>query len=97
MKNENHSRICIITVTGRDQVGIIARISRELAELGVNIIDVNQKIMSEELFVMTMACDMASSKAAMSELKQRLAEVGQQLDLRINCQDEKIFTQMHRV
>ncbi|ARN57371.1 ACT domain-containing protein [Sedimentisphaera salicampi] len=97
MKNESHSRVCIITVTGKDQVGIIARISRELAELDVNIIDVNQKIMSEELFVMTMACDMASSSTTMSELKKRLAEAGEQLDLRINCQDEKLFTEMHRV
>lgn len=93
----NETRICIITVTGKDKVGIIARISTDLANIGVNIVDVNQKIMSDDFFVMTMASDMSYSDASISEVKEKLAKIASDMDLRINCQDEKIFTAMHRV
>ncbi|MGE4286426.1 MAG: ACT domain-containing protein [Phycisphaerae bacterium] len=96
-KTASEAKICIITVTGKDKVGIIARISNELAALAVNIIDVNQKIMSEELFVMTMAADFASSDASIAQVRDTLAKVAEEMDLRINCQDERIFAAMHRV
>jgi ACT domain-containing protein len=56
MAKKKTRQICIVTVTGKDKVGIIARISNIMAKVNVNIVDVSQRIM-EEYFVMTMACD----------------------------------------
>lgn len=95
-KNENESQICIVTVTGEDKVGIIARLSNAMAEDNVNIVDVNQKIMNH-FFVMTMACDMQNANVSMKEVQQQLAKIAEEMDLRITFQHEDIFTAMHRV
>ena len=89
-------QICIVTVTGQDKVGIIARLSMAMAEVNVNIIDVNQNVM-ESYFVMTMACDVAASTAAMPEIHQHLSAIAEDMDLRITFQHENIFKAMHRV
>jgi ACT domain-containing protein len=89
-------QICIVTVTGQDKVGIIARLAMTLAEVNVNIVDVNQNVM-ESYFVMTMACDVAGAGATMTEIHARLSEVARDMDLRITFQHENIFKTMHRV
>lgn len=93
---ETKSEICIVTVTGQDKVGIIARLSTEMAAANINIVDVNQKIM-ENFFVMTMACDIAKSKANMKEIKEKIAVIAEDMGLRITFQHEDIFVAMHRI
>lgn len=89
-------QICIVTVTGEDTVGIIARLSAAMAEKNINIVDVNQKIM-ETYFVMTMACDMAEATVTINEISEKLNKIGDQMGLQITFQHENIFKAMHRV
>ncbi len=89
-------QICIVTVTGADQVGIIAKIANAMAKANINIVDVNQKIM-EDYFVMTMAVDIAEANVAMETIKKKLDAVGKEMSLNITVQDENIFKAMHRI
>jgi ACT domain-containing protein len=88
--------ICIVTVTGVDKVGIIARLANELAAANINIVDVNQKIM-EKYFVMTMAIDVAKATIDMPKLQAVLAKIARDMKLSVTCQHENIFKMMHRV
>jgi ACT domain-containing protein len=88
--------ICIVTVTGVDKVGIIARLANDMASANINIVDVNQKIM-EKYFVMTMAIDVAKATIDMPKLEQKLAKIAKDMKLSITCQHENIFKMMHRV
>ena len=96
MAKKKTRQICIVTVTGKDKVGIIARISNIMAKANVNIVDVSQRIM-EEYFVMTMACDITDATADMDKLHQQLGKFGRAMDLQITFQHENIFKAMHRV
>lgn len=95
-KKQNASQICIVTVTGTDKVGIIARISVAMTQSKINIVDVNQKIM-EDQFVMTMACDMNNARASMQEVQNQLREIADEMELRITFQHEDLFKAMHRI
>ncbi len=95
-KNIKQSQICIITITGIDKVGIIARISNAMAKANINIIDVNQKIM-EKYFVMTMACDIAEANVDIQQIQITLQQIAYEMELNITFQNEKIFKMMHRV
>jgi len=88
--------LLFITVIGEDKKGIVARISMLLYECGINIEDINQRIM-DRYFVMTMLVDMKDSKEGMKEIRKRLEEIGRELQLEIQIQHEKIFKMMHRV
>jgi ACT domain-containing protein len=96
MAKKKQSQICIVTVTGKDKVGIIAKLSAAMTRANINIIDVNQKIM-ETYFVMTMACDMADATVDMNGIQKSLAKIAEDMDLNITFQNEKIFKMMHRV
>ncbi len=96
MTDEKVSQICIVTVTGADRVGIVARLATVMAKANVNIVDINQKIM-EDYFVMTMAVDIGRASVDMGQLRKRLDQVGKQMALKIMIQDENIFKAMHRV
>ncbi|MCF7955749.1 MAG: ACT domain-containing protein [Phycisphaerae bacterium] len=96
MPKKKQSQICIITVTGKDKVGIIAKISNAMYRAGVNIVDVNQNIM-ESYFVMTMACDIAEANITIEKIQQRLATIANEMNLNITIQNETIFKMMHRV
>jgi ACT domain-containing protein len=96
MAKKKTRQICIVTVTGIDKVGIIARISNIMAKANVNIVDVSQRIM-EDYFVMTMACDITDATADMDKLQKQLAKLGRDMDLNITFQHENIFKMMHRV
>jgi len=89
-------QICIVTVTGKDKVGIIAKISVAMAKGNVNIIDVSQRIM-EDYFVMTMACDITEATEDMDKLQKRLSKIAKEMELNITFQHENIFKMMHRV
>ncbi len=95
-KKKMQSQICIVTITGKDKVGIIARIANAMAKANVNIVDVNQKIM-EDYFVMTMACDIARSKQDLNQLQRTLGKIAKEMQLIITLQHEDIFKMMHRV
>ncbi|MCD4716011.1 MAG: ACT domain-containing protein [Desulfobacterales bacterium] len=88
--------LLFITVIGEDKKGIVARISMLLYECGINIEDINQRIM-DRYFVMTMLVDMKDSKEGMKEIRERLEGIGRELQLEIQIQHEKIFNMMHRV
>lgn len=96
MPEQRASQICIVTVTGEDRVGIIARLATTMAKAGINIVDVNQKIMGET-FVMTMAVDIGQATLDMGQIKKQLDKVARQMALKITIQDESIFKAMHRV
>jgi ACT domain-containing protein len=96
MTEEKTSQICIVTVTGRDRVGIVARLATVMAQVNINIVDINQKIL-DGTFVMTMAVDIAQAALAMDKIKARLDKAAKELDLRITIQHENIFKAMHRV
>ena len=96
MAKKKTRQVCIVTVTGVDKVGIIARISSIMAKANVNIIDVSQRIM-DKYFVMTMACDITDATADMDKLQKQLARLGKDMDLNITFQHENIFKMMHRV
>ena len=96
MPEQNASRICIVTVTGKDRVGIIAKLSTTMARANINIVDVNQKIL-EDCFVMTMAVDIGQATMDIGQIKRQLDRVGKQMALKITIQDENIFKAMHRV
>ncbi len=88
--------LVFITVIGKDQKGIIARISNAVFRHNINIEDLNQKVM-EGYFVMTMLADMADSKSSIADLKKEFAEIEKNMDLKIQVQHENIFKAMHRV
>ena len=89
-------QICIITVTGADRVGIIARIAVAMAKANINIMDVSQRIM-EECFVMTMAADITEATIDMEKIQKQLDKIARDMDLNITIQHENIFKMMHRV
>jgi ACT domain-containing protein len=96
MADQKPSQICIITVTGADRVGIVAKLATAMAKANVNIVDINQKIM-EDFFVMTMAVDIGRAVVDMGQIKKKLDQIGRQMTLKIMIQDENIFKAMHRI
>ena len=87
----------MITVLGKDRVGIVAEISGVLYQNNVNILDINQKILGEEIFAMIMLVDISLCKVSFAELKEKLEEKGQELGLKVMTQHEDIFKFMHRI
>ena len=86
----------VVTVIGRDRVGIIAGVSGVLAEAGVNIVDISQTLM-QDLFTMIMMVDIGGASVGLDELQRRLAARGEQLGMRIDAQREDVFSYMHRI
>lgn len=86
----------IITVIGKDKVGIIANVSTILSELNVNILDISQTIM-QEYFTMIMLTDVSGATVSFDEVKQKLDEKGKELGVSIRIQNEGIFNSMNRV
>jgi ACT domain-containing protein len=96
MAVKKEPQVCIVTVTGKDRVGIIAKLAATMAKANINILDLNQKVM-ESNFVMTMAVDVAKATVDMAALKKRLDKAGREMKLIITIQDQNIFKAMHRV
>ena len=86
----------VLTVIGKDKVGIIANVSTLLFEKNVNILDINQTIM-HEFFTMVMLVDLSSINIDLKELNQLLIEKGKALNVSIKMQHEDVFNSMHLV
>lgn len=86
----------IITVVGRDRVGIIYEVSKVLAENNVNILDISQTIM-QDMFTMIMLVNIDKTEAPVSELSSVLDEVGSKIGVSIKIQHEDLFNSMHRI
>ena len=86
----------IITVVGKDTVGIIAKVCTYLAENQVNVEDISQTIVLG-YFNMMMIVDTSRSSKPYAEMVTELDELGERIGVRIRCQREDIFTKMHRI
>ena len=86
----------VITVIGKDRTGIIAGVSSELAEGGINILDISQTTL-QEYFAMIMLVDMTGASTTFHEIRKKLDEKGKELGMQISIQREDIFNAMHQV
>ena len=86
----------IITVVGKDTVGIIAKVCTYLAENGINILDISQTILQGS-FTMVMAVDVEKAKVPVGDLRVLLEELGKKMEISIRIQREEIFDAMHRI
>ena len=86
----------VITVVGRDTVGIIAKVCTYLAENGVNILDISQTIVSG-YFNMMMITDMSGAKKSFADVSNEMDKLGEEIGVTIKCQREEIFEKMHRI
>jgi len=92
----NNMKKTIITVVGKDTVGIIARVCTYLANNRVNILDISQTIV-QDYFNMMMIVDANKSEKKFSQLADELAELGETIGVQIKMQSEDIFKAMHRI
>lgn len=86
----------IVTVIGKDKVGIIAAVCIKLAEMNVNVLDISQTILDGK-FTMVMAVNAANANVGFEELAAQLRELGEGMELSIRIQREEIFDAMHRI
>ena len=86
----------IITVLGKDTVGIIAKVCTYLAGSNINILDINQTIV-QDYFNMMMIADMSGTDKPLEEVMADLDRIGEELGVNIRVQREEIFTSMHRI
>ena len=86
----------IVTVVGKDQVGIIAGVCNTLADCQINVLDISQTIM-EGYFTMMMVVDLSACKAPFDQLRTILREYGEGRGLSIRIQREDIFDAMHKL
>ena len=86
----------IVTVVGKDQVGIIAMVCVKLAEFNVNVLDISQTVM-QGYFTMMMVVDVSASTIPLAELAQQMDEKGKEMNLSIRLQREDIFDAMHKI
>lgn len=86
----------IVTVIGKDRVGIIAAVAKALADQQINILDISQTIL-QEFFTMIMIVDISRSEIGIRELQDVLTGLGVELGMQIQAQHEDIFRFMHRI
>ena len=87
---------CVITVVGKDTVGIIAKVCTYLAKTEINILDISQPIVSG-YFNMMMIVDLSNSNTGFDEVVTALENLGKEIGVVIKCQREEIFDMMHRI
>ena len=86
----------IITVVGKDTVGILARTCTYLAENGINILDISQTVV-QGYFNMMMVVDMSAAARPFGDIAGGLAKAGEEMGLQVKCQKAEIFEKMHRI
>ena len=87
----------VITVAGKDRVGIIASVTQTLAQQNVNVLDITQTILPPDFFTMVMLVDTAACTASVGEMADILEQAGKEQNLSIRIQREDIFNAMHRI
>lgn len=87
---------CVITVIGKDTVGILSDVSAICKDCNVNIVDVSQSIL-QDMFCMIMMADLTNSNVEFSSLSDKLGEYGKNNALSITAMHEDIFNSMHRI
>ncbi len=86
----------VITVIGKDMVGILAKVSALCAEKDVNVLEVTQSIL-QDLFVMVMLVDITKATVRVADLADIFDELGEKMDLKIHIMHEDIFNSMHKI
>ena len=86
----------VVTVVGKDQVGIIAAVCVKLAEYNVNVLDISQTVM-QGYFTMMMVVDVTACTVPLADLVSLMDEMGKGMNLSIRVQREDIFEAMHRI
>ena len=93
---ENNAHKTIITVVGKDTVGIIAKVCTYLSENGINVLDISQTIVSG-YFNMMMIVDMTNAAKTFGDCQKDLDALGEEIGVSIKCQKAEIFDMMHRI
>ena len=93
---EKKAERTIITVVGKDTVGIIAKVCTYLAENGINVLDISQTIV-QDFFNMMMIVDMKKAAKPFYQCAEELEQAGKEIGVAIKCQREEIFRKMHRI
>ena len=93
---EQEKNTAVVTVLGRDRVGIIAGISNLLAEYDININDISQTIL-DDIFTMVMIVDLKELVIEKSDISDRLKTLGDDLGVQITIQHTGLFNAMHRI
>ena len=86
----------VLTIVGKDKVGITAKVTNALAELNINIININQNIM-QGFFNMVLIADMEGANVTLAEAREVMVQLGEEIGVEIRLQSEEIFTAMHRI
>ena len=86
--------IAVVTVVGKDRVGIIARVSTLFYENNINILDISQTIM-QEMFTMMMLVELKTS--SLKKINEELNSLAEEMNLSIHLQNEELFSSMHRI
>ena len=86
----------VLTIVGKDKVGITAKVSNALAEMNINIININQNIM-QGFFNMVLIADMAEANVPIAEARDKMAALGEEIGVEIRLQSEEIFSALHRI
>ena len=86
----------VITVTGKDTVGILAKITAECAAVNVNVMDMSQTIM-QDLFVMTMLAEISKCSVEFTDFSDKLKKCGKDMAMEVHVMHEDIFNSMHRI
>ncbi len=86
----------IITVLGKDKVGIIAKVCVYLSQNNINILDIAQTIV-DGYFNMMMVVDIADASKDQSRINEELGDLGKEIGVQIRAQSEEIFNMMHRL
>lgn len=86
----------VITVVGKDMVGILAKVSGKCAEYNANVIEVTQSVL-QDMFAMVMLVDISALSVDMADFSGILAKEGEAMGLSIHAMHEDIFNSMHRI
>lgn len=86
----------VITVLGKDSVGILSKVSTVCAEVGANIIEVTQSVL-QDMFAMIMLAEIGNTNVPFDELIKKMDKLGEDNNLKIHVMHEDIFNSMHKI
>mgnify|MGYP000861995033 CR=1 FL=1 len=95
-REENKMKKCIVTVLGKDTVGIVAKVCTYLAENKINVLDISQTII-QGYFNMMVIVDVTELPKDFTQMCDEMEKLGDEIGVSIRCQREDIFEKMHRV